>query len=56
MKQVGICGNFGAYQDIANGQMIKTKVLTQELEEYFGKENISIVDTYLWSKNPIKLF
>lgn len=55
MKQVGICGNFGAYQDIANGQMIKTKVLTQELEEYFGKENISIVDTYLWSKNPIKL-
>lgn len=55
MKQIGICGNFGDYKDIANGQMVKTKELTKALKEYFGDSNVITVDTYEWRKKPFKL-
>jgi glycosyltransferase involved in cell wall biosynthesis len=56
MKRVGVCGNFGANKDIGNGQIVKTKVLTEELKKHFGNDQVIIVDTFNWKKNPFKLF
>lgn len=56
MKCVGVCGNFGSQKNISNGQIVKTRVLTDELKKYFGEEEITILDTCEWRKNPLKLF
>nr|WP_317365532.1 glycosyltransferase [uncultured Blautia sp.] len=36
MKKVGIIGHYGFGHDLANGQTIKTKIITKELEKYIG--------------------
>ena len=55
MKCVGVCGHFGMNHIILNGQIVKTKVITQELKNYFGEEEVVIVDTFGWKENPFKL-
>ena len=55
MKKLGICGHFGSYENI-NGQMVKTKILTEELTKHFGSREIALVDTYGWKKHPFSLF
>lgn len=52
--KVGICGPFGLNKNLINGQTIKTKSITQGLINYYGEENIAILDSYNWKKNPIK--
>jgi glycosyltransferase involved in cell wall biosynthesis len=56
LQRIGICGNFGHEQNIANGQIVKTKVIRDKLKSHFGSENIFTIDTFLWKKRPIKLF
>ncbi len=46
MKQVCVVGHLGLGYDLLNGQTIKTKIVTQELERKFGKENVLKVDTH----------
>ncbi len=55
MYKVGICGHFGNNQNLLNGQTIKTKILTEELEKHFGKDAIKTIDTYDWKRNPLLL-
>lgn len=56
MKKIGVCGRFSENKNILGGQTIKTKIFTDELIRIFGKEEIGIVDTHEWRKNPIKIF
>ncbi|MBR3933199.1 MAG: glycosyltransferase family 4 protein [Clostridia bacterium] len=45
MYKVGICGHFGFGKDLANGQTIKTKNVSSELEKLFGEEEICKMDS-----------
>ena len=45
MKRVGILGHYGFGSDESNGQTIKTKIITKELQDIFGKDEISMADT-----------
>ena len=53
MKKIGICGHFGLNQNLKNGQTVKTVNLYNELCKQYGEDNIGILDTYDWKKNPI---
>lgn len=46
MKTVKICiiGHFGFGQNLLNGQTIKTKIITAEIEKKYGKENVLLLD------------
>lgn len=44
--KVGVCGHFGNGHDFFDGQTVKTKIVTSQLEKRFGVEHIVCVDTY----------
>ena len=55
MKAVSVIGKYNEITGTADGQVVKTRVLTNELEKEFGFENIDCIDTFGWRKHPIKL-
>ena len=46
MKKVSIIGHFGLGLHLLNGQTVKTKIVTDELEKRFGKEDVLKIDTH----------
>lgn len=56
MYKVGICGHFAFGQEIANGQIEKTKSVYDALAKVYGENQISALDTRGWKKNPLKMF
>lgn len=56
MKKVVIIGHFAKKQNFLDGQTIKTIIFTEELERFFGKDNVERINTFCWKKNPFKLF
>ena len=50
---VGIWGQYGNGGPIADGQAVRTTIITRELQDRYGKENIKILNTEGWQKNPI---
>ena len=50
---IGICGHYSDAAVALNGQTVKTKILTEALEEVYGKENITRCDTHNWKKRVI---
>jgi glycosyltransferase involved in cell wall biosynthesis len=46
MKKVCICGHFGFGENLLNGQTIKTKIVTDELESQFGQNEVVKIDTH----------
>ena len=55
--KIGIWGQFGdGINKIADGQAVRTTIITEELKKRYGEENIYIVNTNNWRKNPIKFF
>ena len=51
--KIGIWGQYGAPgQKIADGQAVRTTVVTQELENRYGKDSIGIANTNGWKKRP----
>lgn len=44
--KIGVCGHFGDGNDFFDGQTVKTKIVTSQLEKKFGVEHIVCVDTY----------
>lgn len=44
MNKICIIGHFGFGKMLLNGQTIKTKIITEEIENRFGKENIVLLD------------
>lgn len=45
MKKITIIGHFAFGKEDNNGQTIKTKIVTQELQRSFGKSDIALADT-----------
>lgn len=50
--KIGIWGQFGGGGKIADGQAVRTTIITQELQQRYGKGNIRIADTNNWKKKP----
>lgn len=44
--KIGVCGHFGKGKNLANGQTIKTKIVTKTLGQLYGSKNIYIVDSH----------
>ncbi|HQD92873.1 MAG TPA: glycosyltransferase family 1 protein, partial [Bacilli bacterium] len=55
MYRVGICGHYGGGKIYLDGQTVKTKIFTKELANKIGEQNIQIVDTHGWKRNPLSL-
>ncbi len=63
MKKICIIGHFGFGKVLLNGQTIKTKIITEELKNQFGKESLVLLDLaggikripYLFFKIPFVL-
>ncbi len=56
MKKIAVIGHFAFGKEYLDGQTVKTKVLTQELRNRFGEDEVLAVDTHGWSGNPISFF
>lgn len=46
MKAVCVIGHFGFGKNLLNGQTIKTKIVTTELEKQFGTDQVVKIDTH----------
>ena len=55
MKKVSVIGLFCTGEKVADGQSIKTRIVTREFEQSFGEENVLKIDTYGWKKKPLRL-
>lgn len=44
MSKICVIGHFGFGRTLLNGQTIKTKIITEEIENRFGEENIFLLD------------
>lgn len=53
--KVGIWGQFGDGGKIADGQAVRTTLITRELQKRYGVNSIGIVNTNGWRKNPLKI-
>lgn len=54
MYKIGIWGQYGDGDKIADGQAVRTTIITQELQRKYGAENVGIVNTNNWRKHPVK--
>lgn len=52
--KVSIIGHFGHGKNLLNGQTIKTRILTDELQRQFGEDQILKIDTYGGKKVLLK--
>lgn len=46
MKKVCVIGHFGFGENLLNGQTIKTKIVTTELDKQFGTDQVVKIDTH----------
>ena len=46
MKKVCVMGHFGFGKDMLNGQTVKTKIVTTELEQQLGTDQVMKIDTH----------
>ncbi len=54
--KIGIWGQFGDGGKIADGQAVRTTIITAELKARYGEDNILVVNTNNWKKHPFKFF
>ena len=54
LKKITVIGLFCENTNISNGQSVKTRIVTQELEKALGEKNVARIDTFGWKKNPTK--
>ena len=50
---LGIWGQYGDGGKIADGQAVRTTIITSELKRRYGEENVRIVNTNSWRRHPI---
>lgn len=55
MKKVCVIGHFGFGKELLNGQTIKTKIVTEELERQLGKKQVMKIDTHGGVKSLLKM-
>ncbi len=53
-KKIGIWGQFGDGGKIADGQAVRTTIITNELKTRYGEENLLIVNTNNWKRHPFR--
>lgn len=57
MKKVCVIGHFGFGENLLNGQTIKTKIVTKELDKQFGADQVIKIDTHGGVKSlPLVVF
>lgn len=56
MRLVSIIGHFGGNKDFFDGQTIKTKIVTKELEKQLGEDQVIKIDTHGGKRTLFKLF
>lgn len=44
-EKAGVCGHFGFGRSLLNGQTVKTKNVTDELQKYFGDAQVAVADS-----------
>lgn len=54
LKKIGVWGQYGDGGKIADGQAVRTTIITNELRRRYGDENVQTVNTNPWKKNPFK--
>ena len=55
MKKVCVIGHFAYGKNYLDGQTVKTKIVTKELKQQLGKDEIMTIDTHGGSKKLLKL-
>ena len=56
MKKVTIIGKYISEENVVgDGQSIKTRIVTQEIEKQLTPQNVNCIDTYGWKKHPGRL-
>lgn len=53
-SKISVLGHFGEGANLLNGQTVKTKIITEELQNRFGKENVLKIDTHGGWKTLLK--
>jgi len=51
--EFGIWGQFG-FGQVADGQAVRTRIITNELINRYGKDKIKILSTYKWKARPFR--
>lgn len=46
MIKIGVCGHFGGNRNFLDGQTVKTKIITRELQKKYGDAEVKKVDTF----------
>ena len=58
--KISVLGHFGEGVNLLNGQTVKTKIVTEELQNQLGKDQVMKIDTHGgWKtllKSPIQVF
>ncbi len=55
--KIGIWGQFGdGVHKIADGQAVRTNIITKELKMRYGEAAIGVVNTNNWKKHPVSFF
>ncbi len=52
--KVSVLGHFGGGETLLNGQTVKTKIITEELQRRFGREQVLKIDTHGGWKTLVK--
>ena len=55
VRKASVIGLFCTGQAVSDGQSIKTRIFTGELEKAYGTETISRIDTFGWKHHPFRL-
>ena len=55
MYKIGICGHYGGNETFLDGQTVKTKTITKELQKIYGNDKIILIDTYHGKKKIVSL-
>lgn len=55
MKTIAIWGQFGETELVADGQAVRTRTITEVIEEKFYEDRIYKVNSFLWKKSPLSL-
>lgn len=56
MSIIGICGNFGYNNSFSGGgQIVKTRLIKDEISAMIGTDKVQFIDTHLWRKHPLRL-
>lgn len=51
--KIGFWGQYGDGGKIADGQAVRTTIITREFQLRYGKQNVGVVNTYGWRKHPL---